>query len=44
MITWTAPNITSDITVKVVVFDVAGYMDFESVFFEVVDCSSCTFG
>jgi len=43
MITWTAPNITSDVTVKVVVFDVAGYMDNESVFFEVVDCSSCTF-
>lgn len=44
MITWAAPNITSDVTVMVVVFDVAGYMDNESVFFEVVDCSSCTFG
>jgi hypothetical protein len=44
MITWTAPNMTSDITVMVVVFDVAGYEDNESVFFEVVSCSSCTFG
>jgi hypothetical protein len=44
MITWTAPNITSDVTVMVVVFDVAGYMDNDSVFFEVVSCSSCTFG
>jgi hypothetical protein len=44
MITWTAPNITSDVIIMVVVFDVAGYMDNESVFFEVVDCSSCTFG
>jgi hypothetical protein len=44
MITWTAPDISSDVTIMVVVFDVAGYMDNESVFFEVVSCSSCTFG
>jgi hypothetical protein len=44
VITWTAPNIPCDITITVVVFDVAGYMDDESVFFEVVSCSSCTFG
>ena len=44
IITWTAPNMTADVTVMVVVFDVAGYMDNESVFFEVVSCSSCTFG
>ena len=43
MIIWTAPNTTSDVTVTVVVFDVVGYMDKESVFFEVVACSSCTF-
>jgi len=43
MIIWTAPNTTSDVTVMVVVFDVVGYMDKESVFFEVVACSSCTF-
>jgi len=44
IINWTAPNITSDVTVMVVVFDVAGYMDNASVFFEVVSCTSCTFG
>jgi len=44
IITWTAPNISCDITVTVVVFDTIGYMDNESVFFEVVSCSSCTFG
>ena len=44
MITWIAPNTTSDVTVMVAVFDSAGYMDNESVFFEVVSCSECTFG
>ena len=44
MITWTAPNVTADVTVMVVVFDAAGYMDNEDVFLEVVSCSSCTFG
>ena len=44
MITWIAPNTTSDVTVMVAVFDSAGYMDTESVFFEVVSCSGCTFG
>ena len=44
IITWTAPNISCDVMVTVVVFDAAGYMDKESVFFEVVPCSSCTFG
>jgi len=44
LITWTAPNTACDVTVMVVVFDVAGYMDNESVFFEVVSCSSCVFG
>jgi len=43
-ITWTAPDMTADVTVMVVVFDAAGYMDNESIFFEVVACSSCTFG
>jgi len=43
MITWTAPNISCDVTIMVIVFDTAGYMDTESVFFEVVSCSSCTF-
>ena len=44
MITWTAPNTACDVTVMVIVFDVAGYMDNESIFFEVVSCSSCVFG
>ena len=44
MIMWTAPNISCDVTVTVVVFDTAGYMDNASVFLEVVSCSSCTFG
>ena len=43
-ITWTAPNITSEVTVTAVAFDAAGHMDNESVFLEVVSCSSCTFG
>jgi len=44
MITWTAPDTACDVTVMVIVFDVAGYMDNESIFFEVVSCSSCVFG
>jgi len=44
MITWTAPDTACDVTVTVIVFDVAGYMDNESIFFEVVSCSSCVFG
>jgi hypothetical protein len=43
-IMWTAPNIPCDVTITVVVFDTTGYMDNESVFLEVVSCSSCTFG
>jgi len=44
MITWTAPNTACDVTVTVIVFDVAGYMDNESIVFTVVSCSSCEFG
>jgi hypothetical protein len=44
MITWTAPYTSGEVTVMVVVFDVAGYMDNESIVFTVVPCSSCTFG
>ena len=43
MIMWTAPNISCDVTITVVVFDTTGYMDNTSVFLEVVSCSSCTF-
>jgi hypothetical protein len=44
MITWTAPHTAGDVTVTVIVFDVAGYMDNESIIFTVVSCSSCEFG
>jgi len=44
MITWTAPNTAGDVTVTVIVFDGAGYMDNESIVFTVVSCSSCVFG
>ena len=43
MIMWTAPNISYDVTITVVVFDTTGYMHNTSVFLEVVSCSSCTF-
>jgi len=44
MITWTAPNTDGNVTVTVIVFDIAGNMDSESILFIVVPCSSCTFG
>jgi hypothetical protein len=43
MITWTAPYISGKVTVMVVVFDVAGNMDNESIVFTVVSCTSCEF-
>ena len=44
IITWTAPNTAGDVTVTVIVLDVAGYMDIENIVFTVVSCSSCVFG
>ena len=44
LITWTAPNTSGYITVTVIVFDVAGNMDNESIVFTVVDCIPCEFG
>jgi len=44
MITWTAPDTACNITVTVIVFDVAGNMDNESIVFTVVDCIPCEFG
>jgi hypothetical protein len=44
MITWTAPNASDGVTVTVIVFDAAGYMDNESIIFVVVSCTSCEFG
>jgi hypothetical protein len=43
MITWTAPNTSGYVIVTVIVFDVEGNMDSESIIFDVVDCTSCTF-
>jgi len=44
MITWTAPDTSGDVTVMVKVFDSLGNWVRKSIFFEVVTCSSCTFG
>jgi len=44
MITWTAPGIACDVTVTVIVSDVAGNMVSKSIVFEVVSCSPCEFG
>jgi hypothetical protein len=44
MVTWIAPNTSMEVTVTVIVSDIAGYNDNESIFLEVVDCSPCTFG
>ena len=44
IITWTAPNTASDVTVTVKVFDGVGNWVRKSIFFEVVDCSPCVFG
>jgi hypothetical protein len=44
MIVWTAPDTSCDVTVKVKVFDSLGNWVRKSIFFEVVTCSSCTFG
>jgi hypothetical protein len=44
MITWSAPDTSSDVTVTVMVFDVAGNWVRKSIVFEVVSCSSCEFG
>jgi len=43
IITWTAPDTSGDVTVTVIVFDVEGNVDSESIFFDVVSCTSCTF-
>jgi len=44
IITWTAPDTSGDVTVTVIVFDAAGYMDNKNIVFTVVSCSSCVFG
>jgi len=44
MITWTAPDTSTDVTVTVKVVDGVGNWVRKSVVLEVVSCSSCTFG
>jgi hypothetical protein len=43
-ITWTAPNISGDVTVTVKVFDSLGNWVRKSIVLEVVACTSCEFG
>jgi hypothetical protein len=46
MITWTAPNPSGsiDVTVTVIVSDIAGNMVSKNIILNVVNCSTCTFG
>ena len=44
VINWTAPDVSGEVTVTVVVTDVADNIVSESVILEVVTCSACTFG
>jgi len=44
IITWIAPNTACDVTVTVIVLDVAGNWVKKSIVFEVVSCSPCEFG
>ena len=44
MITWTAPDIESDVTVTVIVTDIAGDSVSKSIILNVVRCSACIFG
>ena len=44
LITWTAPNASIDVTVRVIVSDIAGNMMTKNIVLYVVQCSACTFG
>jgi hypothetical protein len=44
MVTWTAPNTSTEVTVTVTVSDMAGNMASENMILNVVSCSRCTFG
>jgi len=44
LITWTAPNTSGEITVTVVVSDIAGNTFSKNIILSVVSCSYCTFG
>jgi hypothetical protein len=43
MITWIAPNISGNVTVTVIVSDIAGNMVIKNISLTVVSCSTCTF-
>jgi hypothetical protein len=43
MITWTAPDVSSEVTVTVVVTDIADNIVSKSIILEVVPCSACIF-
>jgi len=44
LVTWTAPDASTDVTVTVIVSDVAGNMMTKNMVLKVVSCSTCTFG
>jgi hypothetical protein len=44
VVTWTAPDTTSDVTVTMRVYDGEGNWAEKDIIFKVVDCSACTFG
>jgi hypothetical protein len=44
IITWTAPDIATIVTIMVAVFDTADHMDNDSIVFSVVSCTTCEFG
>jgi hypothetical protein len=44
MVTWTAPNTSTEVAVTVIVSDMAGNMASENMILNVVSCSRCTFG
>lgn len=44
LVTWTAPNTTSKVTITVIVSDIADNMASKNLVLSVVSCSTCTFG
>jgi len=44
LITWTAPDVSGEVTVTVIVTDIAGNIVSKNIMLEVVPCSVCAFG
>jgi len=44
MISWTAPNTSDEVTITVIVSDIAGNKAVKNLLLTVVSCSTCTFG